>query len=87
MLMINQRYTIIRGPHLLFVGASGYKGYGIRVKHVDVEQAMANGYRVEFNINHHTILGFQANEFLHLGETKESIKAIQAELQALVDAQ
>jgi hypothetical protein len=85
--MNKQTHKLVRGPHLLFTGANGHKCYGITVRHLDEAMAKKSAYQVEFNYNDHTLITNPPEEFLFIGESLESIKAIQAEVKKLSEEQ
>jgi hypothetical protein len=86
--MNKQTHKLIRGPHLLYTGGNGHKTYGITVKSIIPPNPVMTGRaNHEYNLNDYTLGIHEAEEFLYLGETLESIKAIQAEIKKLEEEQ
>jgi hypothetical protein len=77
---LNITHRLVRGPHLLFTGANKHKTYGITIRHLDEAKLKGTAYSVEYNLNDFTMLQGDPSDFLFIGETLDSIKAIRAEI-------
>ena len=74
LLEITQTHTIIKGPHLLFIGTNKHRTYGITVKSLEPKSKVEDrGYFREWNINNYSIskgdlsfLGLSSSEEIEL---------------------
>lgn len=75
-------YRIIKGPHVLFVGANGTVTAGITVERI---APMSVGYRNPFDINGYSLKADRAQLCTMLGLNQRDYDAIVADVSQLED--
>lgn len=69
---------IVKGPHLLYQGANGYKTYGITVKTLEpFDDVERNGYQRTWDLNVQSMM--IGNPYIHMGMSYEEYSKIQIE--------
>ena len=78
---------IIRGPHLLFIGANGHKTYGIDVENLDPE-SVKSGHSATWGINDCTIMKANGLELQEkFGLTIEEVTKLKDDILRMVEEQ